>query len=344
MNRALSEPPPADAGLFGLDIDPTEAEIVVVGVPWEPTVSYGRGTSRTPRAIIPASHQLDFFDPFLNRNFAEQVAMAPCEPDWEARNARCIELAKPILAAGGAVTPELAARQAEINRDSAELNRALRRTAGTWLDRGKIVGALGGDHASPLGLILACAERSEGLGILHIDAHHDLREAYEGFVYSHASIMYNALREAPNLGRLVSVGIRDFSAEERDLAQKDERVRTFYNRDLKRALFAGESWAALARKIVEALPRQVYVSFDVDGLDPKLCPHTGTPVPGGLDFDQACFLLEETVASGRRIVGFDLCEAAPNLQDPEDEWDLNVAARLLHKLCAAAWASRQELP
>lgn len=85
------------------------------------------------------------------------------------------------------------------------------------------MGVVGGDHSVPLGLIQAVAGRYPGIGILHVDAHADLREAYEGFTYSHASIMYNALHEAPGVGALVQVGIRDFCDEELEVARADER-------------------------------------------------------------------------------------------------------------------------
>ena len=105
----------------------------------------------------------------------------------------------------------------------------------------------------------------------------------------------------------------------------------------KRAGFAGRPWDDVCSEIVAALPDQVYVSFDVDGLEPRFCPHTGTPVPGGLDFDQALRLLELVANGGRRIVGFDLCEIVPG---PADEtWDLNVGARLLHALAGFASAT-----
>ncbi|MFA5533390.1 MAG: arginase family protein, partial [Mariniphaga sp.] len=80
-------------------------------------------------------------------------------------------------------------------------------------------------------------------------------------------------------------------------------------------------------EIIEKLPEQVYISFDIDGLDPKLCPHTGTPVPGGLDFPEAVYLLKRLTESGRRIIGFDVCETGNN------EWDANVAARIIYKIC-----------
>jgi agmatinase len=198
-----------------------------------------------------------------------------------------------------------------------------------WLGQGKLVGVVGGDHSVPLGAIRAAAERHPGLGVLHFDAHADLREAYEGFRYSHASIMYNVL-QLGGVGRLVQVGVRDFGLDEDALIRAEpERVRTFFDPDLRRRLFDGESWNALAARMVAELPHDVFVSFDIDGLDPALCPHTGTPVLGGLSFAEACAVLRTVAESGRRIVGFDLNEVAP---DPGgSEWDGNVGARVLYK-------------
>ena len=141
-------------------------------------------------------------------------------------------------------------------------------------------GGVGGDHSVPLGLMRVMAERYPGVGVLHIDAHADLRKAYEGFTYSHASIMYNALQEAPGIGALVQVGIRDFCDEELETARADKRVVQFPDHELAAAGFAGETWQQVCNRIVETLPKQVYVSFDIDGLSPGNCPHTGTPVPG----------------------------------------------------------------
>jgi agmatinase len=94
---------------------------------------------------------------------------------------------------------------------------------------------------------------------------------------------------------------------------------------------------------VTALPERVWISFDIDGLDPKYCPHTGTPVPGGLEFQQANFLLSVLVGSGKKIIGFDLNEVAPSLDDPNNEWDANVGARLLYKLSAWTLLSQGKL-
>jgi len=328
--------PDKDAGLFGCSPPPEARKVTVIGVPWEPTASYGRGCSGTPKAIVPASHQLDLFEPFLERDFGEEVALVPLDGNWDEINSRCIRLAEPILERGGRLDDELAGGLEEINRASVELNHALETQANRLLADDQVVGVLGGDHASPLGSIRAHARHFPNMGILHIDAHHDLRQAYEGFEYSHASIMFNVLEQVRFQGPLVSVGIRDFSSDEWRLAQHNPKVITHYDRDLNAQQLSGEPWSETVARILAPLPEQVYVSFDIDGLDPKLCPNTGTPVPGGLQFQQATYLLECIAKSGRRLVGFDLCEVAPG----QNDWDLNVGARILHKLAAVSMYGR----
>jgi agmatinase len=211
----------------------------------------------------------------------------------------------------------------------------VKREADRYLDAGKLVAVVGGDHSVPFGLMRALAERHRGFGILHVDAHCDLRNAYEGFVHSHASIMYNALG-LDSVRRLVQVGVRDVCQEEIDVvAGSGGRVRLLDYRTIARRRFSGESWAAIVEEVVASLPEAIYVSFDVDGLDPALCPGTGTPVPGGLEFEEALFLVDRAVEMGKKIVGFDLCEVSPGTS-PGDPWDANVGARLLYRLSLAA--------
>jgi agmatinase len=190
---------------------------------------------------------------------------------------------------------------------------------------------LGGDHSAPYGAIKAVAERWPGVGILHVDAHADLRQAYMGFRWSHASIFHNVL-ELEGVGRLVGVGYRDVGTREWARIESDvERIKVFSDPVLAHDAARGRPWLETCREIVAALPKHVYVSFDIDGLDPTLCPSTGTPVPGGLSFREATMLLEVLSAS-RQVVGFDLCEVAPG----PTEWDANVGARLLYRLAGCA--------
>jgi agmatinase len=141
----------------------------------------------------------------------------------------------------------------------------------------------------------------------------------------------------------VQLGIRDICEEEiLYTATLGSRVDTHFDRDCARRKLDGVSWGQIAREIISTLPNEVWVSFDIDGLDPRLCPHTGTPVPGGMDFHEANFVLSSLVKSGRRIIGFDLNEVAPDLTNRDDEWDANVGARLLYKLCAWTLASQSK--
>jgi agmatinase len=226
----------------------------------------------------------------------------------------------------------------EVNHACNELNEWVKKESIKLLEKNKIVALLGGDHSTPLGLMQALAEKHQSFGILHIDAHADLREAYEDFEFSHASIMFNAMK-LPQISRLVQVGIRDFCEAEKLLIQSNSRITTFFDRDIKHSLFEGKTWMAICDEIIEALPEKVYLSFDIDGLDPKLCPNTGTPVPGGFELEQAIYLVEKLVISGRTIIGFDLNEVAPG----SDEWDANVAARLLYRLANMCLVSNNVL-
>jgi agmatinase len=345
MSRSVEDFNPSAASvsgtLWGLPFDVESARLVVIPVPWEVTVSYGAGAARGPRAVLEASAQVDLYDSERPDAWRQGIAMAPIPDDLEAASERLREeAAKAIAALSSRKGKPSAAAIRRVNDGCEVMVSRVRREATSLLDRGKLPAVLGGDHSVPLGLMQALGDRGP-FGILHIDAHCDLRNAYEGFLHSHASIMHNALLiEA--VSRLVQVGIRDYSEEEVDAIRKSKgRVKLFDYRSLSKRRFAGEAWAALVEEIVAELPKDVYVSFDIDGLDPALCPGTGTPVPGGLQFEEALYLVERIPASGRRIVGLDLCEVSPGEPERDSEWDANVGARVLYRLCCAALNSVQ---
>jgi agmatinase len=331
---------PADSGVFGLSDPPERCRVRLIPVPFEATTSYGGGTSRGPAAILEASKQVDLFDRETGRPYEAGIFMEPASREIARLNASAKKEAAKVIAAAGVVgkDPRLVRALDAVNRASEKVNDLVHAAAGALLDDGRLVGVVGGDHATPYGLIRAVSERRPGVGVLHIDAHADLRDAYEGFAWSHASIMFNVARRLPGVARIVQVGIRDFCEQEADFAAASKgRVRTHYDADLAADKFGGTTWDALCARIVKDLPREVYVSFDIDGLDPALCPHTGTPVAGGLSFQEANRLLGAVVRSGRRIVGFDLNEVAPGA---DDDWDANVGARVLYKL--VGWALKSE--
>jgi agmatinase len=323
----------AGSNLFGLPFTPDEARVVVVPVPWEVTVSYGGGTLGGPRAVFEASKQVDLYDPYLPDAWKTGVAMEPVPARLAATSRALRGKAERYIARlerGGdpARDPVLRRIQSAINAACAAMVDDVERRTARRLAEGKLVALLGGDHSTPLGFMKALARRHRAYGVLQIDAHADLRDAYEGFTYSHASIMFNALR-IPQIKRLVQAGIRDYCEAEADLIRASKgRVVTWFDRDIKHQLYRGKTVAALHRTIVSKLPDKVYVSFDIDGLDPKLCPNTGTPVPGGFEFEEAVHLVQAVADSGRTIIGLDINEVSPG----RDEWDANVGARLLFRL------------
>ena len=322
---------------FGFPFTEDDARLVLVSVPWDVTVSYGCGTAFAPDAIIEASTQLDFCDPIAMDVWQRGIATAPVDYSIQDLSHRLRPDAEKIirhLEGGGdmsGVTGELMQRRMKrIDEGCRKMNDAVYAQTSALLDRGKAVGLVGGDHSVSYGFIRALGERVPQFGILHIDAHCDLRNAYEGFKYSHASVMYNVLRDVPQVTKIVQTGVRDFCRSEYDLAQSSPRVEMFDDLTLARNRFDGMSWSEQCRRIVERLPEQVYVSFDIDGLSMELCPHTGTPVPGGLSFNEAVHLVDAVVASGRRIAGFDMVEVVPSV---DDRTDAVVGARILWKLC-----------
>ena len=325
------------SGIYGLPHTEDDARVVVVPVPFDATTSYRRGAAGGPAAVLRASRQVDLYDREVGRPYEAGIYLQPEATLLAALNEDGRAAADPILAAGGAEDGNAEHQHllTRVNGISEAVNKWVYDATARLLDKGKMAVILGGDHAVPFGAIQAYAERHPGLGVLHIDAHADLRDAYEGFTYSHASVMHNVATRIPAVGRLVQVGIRDFSEDEARFAEASGgRIQTFYDVDLARGRFEGEPFARQVERIVAALPQEVYVSFDIDGLDPAFCPHTGTPVPGGLHFHEASYLVGAVVRSGRRIVGVDLNEVAPGPDG--DDWDGNVGARLLYKLIG--WA------
>jgi len=324
-------------GMFGLPFSLEECETVLIPVPWEVTVSYGGGTADGPEAILEASYQVDLYDPLVKDAWKKGIAMDEMNADVRSKSDALRSKAESYmeaLATGEKESdPKLKAVSESIKQECLWLNDWVKNRVLHFMNQGKYVGLLGGDHSTPLGMMQALSEKYESFAVLQIDAHADLRNAYEGFEFSHASIMFNALK-IKQVEKLVQVGIRDYCEEELNLINDSQgRVKTFFDRDIKYAQFNGDSWDRICNRIVNELPQNIYLSFDIDGLDPKLCPNTGTPVAGGFETEQVLFLLEKIVNSGRKIIAFDLNEVSPA---ENNDWDANVAARLLYRIANMA--------
>ena len=321
--------------IFGLPTNEEDARLIIVPVPWEVTVSYLAGTARAPEAICKASLQVDLFDPDVPEGWKQGYFMRSVDrkvlmkSDYLRKEA---ELYIDYISRGEDVSANqfMSKTLKEVNAGGEYLNTWVYEQTKALLDKGKLVAILGGDHSTPLGYMKAIAQTHPEFGVLQIDAHCDLREAYEGFNYSHASIMLNALNEIPQISKLVQVGIRDYSNGEFDyIRESKERVITYFDKNIKNRQYEGDSWKQIAEEIVSKLPQKVYISFDIDGLDRKLCPHTGTPVPGGFETEEVYYIFRKVMESGRQIIGFDLVEVGIS----DSDWNANVGARVLFKLC-----------
>ena len=327
--------------IFGLPTSEEDARLIIVPVPWEVTVSYGSGTARAPEAIFKASLQVDLFDADVPEGWKQGYFMRSIDrkllmkSDYLRKEA---ELYIDYISKGDDVSANqfMSKTLRDVNEGGIFLNTWVYDQTKVLLEKGKLVGILGGDHSVPLGFMKAIGENNGDFGVLQIDAHCDLREAYETFNYSHASVMYNALNEIPQISKLIQVGVRDYSGDEWEyIKNSDYRVITYFDKEIKNRQFEGDSWKHIAEEIVSKLPQKVYISFDIDGLDRKLCPHTGTPVPGGFETEEVFYIFRKVIESGRKIIGFDLCEVGIS----ESDWNSNVGARVLFKLCNLLLAS-----
>lgn len=333
-----------DSGIYSLPFSVNEAEVVLLPVPWDVTTSYRDGTNKAPEAILWASKQVDLYYSGYKNAWKMGIAMDDIPLEWVDLNKHYRKKAQEVISKleeGVSIDDsDLQKLRKEINDQCNELVDYVCNESTSLLKNGKLVGVLGGDHSTPLGLIKALSHVHSDFGILQIDAHADLRVEYEGFEHSHASIMHNALKQE-SVSKLVQVGLRDVCDQEMEAVfNSNNRIIAFFDEQIKSKEFNGVTWDSICNDIVNELPQKVYISFDIDGLTPDLCPNTGTPVPGGLTFEQATYLLKQVVKSGRTIIGFDLCEVGIS----ETDWDTNVGARLLYHLCNLTGASNGRMP
>lgn len=322
-----------NANIFGLPFTVDEADVVIIPVPWDVTVSNTEGTSGGPDNIFRQSAQIDLYDEFVPEPWKAGIAMQKNSERMIRRNESLRPMAEKYIQwleqnESKDDHPGFNEIREEINRACEELCEQIKSRSLCCLEQNKLTVIIGGDHSTPLGLIMALAEKNKGFGLLQIDAHADLRPAYQGFTHSHASAIYNAMK-LPQISRFVQVGLRDFCSQELQIIEQNpERMKPFFARDINRRLFEGDNWKNICKDIVSELPDKVYISFDIDGLEPAYCPGTGTPVPGGLSYSQALYLFEQIALSGKTIIGFDLVETGNR------QLDGIIACRILYKTIA----------
>lgn len=290
--------------IFGLNIDKSDASLILLPVSWEATASYHKGTAYAYRSILEASYFIDLYQSYFKDTYKAGIFMDRSVKDFPTPKDTSPETINPI---------------------SETINEYVYKYSKSILDSNRFIGLIGGEHSIPYGLIKALTETySDSFSVLHIDAHHDLRSSYEGYKFSHASIMYNILNDFPAIN-IVSYGVRDFSQAEYKLASSSSRISTFYD---SFDSYNKEDFLSNIDKILHLLKDKVYISFDIDGLEPSYCPSTGTPVPGGIPFSHAKYLLS-CIGHSKTVIGFDLCEVGVS----SNLFDENTAARILYELC-----------
>ncbi len=322
------------ANIFGLPFNTDEADLIILPVPWDVTASCKPGASKAPESIIKSSPQTNLYNTLCPEAWKAGIATEKIPEQILYLNKKLTPAAiryRNFIQQGGDVSrnPKMLQIRNNINQASAYVADHIESLSKKYLAEGKYVGLLGGDHSTPIGLIKALSEKHNEFGILQIDAHGDLCKSFEGLEQSHASITFNIL-PLNAIKKIVQVGVREFSHQESQrMKDNAERIKVFFDHEIKKSLFEGETWKSICKRITTDLPEKVYITFDIDGLEPANCPSTGTPVPGGLSFDQAIYLLDQLVKNKHTVIGFDLVEVTPG---SNNDLDTIIAARILFRL------------
>ncbi len=266
----------------------------ILPIPYDLTTSYQPGARRGPLAILEASTHLETFDEELGRETWEEVGIETLAP----------------------VVPDTSGPEGTLRR--------IERVAREAVAGGRFLVGLGGEHSVTLPLVRAARARHPGLGVLQLDAHADLRASFEGSPHNHACVMHRLLDDGVPLAQ---VGVRSLTAEERDLIQERSLCTVFASEAVVAPV---EAWIG---RVLTALPEEVYVTVDLDALDPSVMPATGTPEPGGLDWYRTLAILRE-VTRARRVVGFDVVELAPIPGNVAPDF---LAAKLVYRLLGYAF-------
>lgn len=330
---------------FGVKTSFKEADLILIPVPWEVTASYGSGASQGPELIRKASSQLDFFNPLFQDSYNHKIHFEKEDPLIKSLNKKAMSWAKGIQknwTENKVLNQKEKTLSKKVNQASQSLLDWIYNKALDVFQAGKIPAIVGGDHSVSESFIGLIGEKTNGeYGILHIDAHADLRKAYQGFQHSHASVMYNVINSSPAPKKLVQVGVRDLCEQEYKEIINHSRIKCYFDKDISSRLFSGENWHEICQEIIQFLPEKVYVSLDVDGLSWNYAPGTGTPVPGGLSFNQVIYLLSEIKKQNKKLITFDVVETAGKSQEGSfREWNGNVSSRLIYHLAGLVLSER----
>ncbi len=323
---AEQKPTDPNTGLFSSSTHfHSDVKYVVLPLKWDATTSYHSGASNAPEAIIHASHQLEDYHHYwggfcsdyiyFDKDFLKEIGKL---------NAQCKEIVNRYRLRASSGDLE------KVNALCSDYNRRVEERYDFWFKKGVKVLGLGGDHGSSYPLMArVLSKQVKQTTVIHIDAHFDLRESYEGFTFSHASVLKNIYKLNLEHLKFLHLGMRDFCQAEHQCARSNKSSIFYLDEQIKEHEFCGGSWDELCEKFLDFSSEHIYITLDIDGMSPLLSPGTGTPVPGGLDFQKLIYLLKK-LSKNKQLVGFDLVEVAP--RDGDLEWNANVGARVLQQL------------
>ncbi len=318
--------------LFGLPYSIEKASLIVVGVPWEVTVTYKSGTSETPEHVLLASNQIDLFHPELGTPWKAGIAWDNSLFFLKKHSQNYSPIARQyfeVLERTGAnpnKSSELQNVAKNLDVASNMMISKVEEVIQKHLTNSKIIGLVGGEHTISLGAVRAFASQKP-VSILHFDAHADMRPTYAGMEFTHASVMHH-ISNLDNVNSITSVGIRNMSPAEFEIMSNQNNSFLFTSNKIWEQIFKGEPWDKIADEIISTIESDfVYITFDIDVLEPSLCPSTGTPVPGGLTYAQSVYLIKKLVQQGKRIVGFDIVEGGNKLP-----FEVDLIVNLLFEL------------
>ena len=300
--------------------------VYIYPVPWDVTTTFGSGTHAGPNQIQSIWHQLDHSHPFHE---------SPISVSFLLPNQHIIDLQSQFKDKSCQIIQKLNQGESLTKKDQLDLSKINQACKASFdyvyddtlaLIKKKDPFILcGGEHGVGLGYVKALGHAFDSFSVLQIDAHMDCRISYFGYDYSHASVITH-YASMPHVNTITQVGIRDYDQQERLFQEQHQTpFHLFLDYDIHRNLMMGDAFYTVVMKIINTLSSRVFISLDVDGLAPYLCPNTGTPVPGGLSYNQLVFLFEE-LAKQKQIVGAELVEVSDT---KNSVWNANVGARLL---------------
>jgi len=322
------------SNVFNIKSSYKQSNAIILPILIDITTSYLKGTSNGPINILQDSYQIELFDlnigcPFKNGIFMENIPINIIKLNKEANRIinkinkykiknikipfKYINYINNIININNFFIYKWGIQNLEIKKNPI---------------------ILGGEHGVAFGIIKACIEKYNNniITILHIDAHSDLRNTYQGFQNSHASIIYNILYKIKNPTKILQVAIREISFIEYQENYLNININTFFDKTLNKYIING-NFKFIINKIINNTSKFLYLSFDIDGIDSIYCPNTGTPSPGILSFNHVIFLIKQ-ISNNKYIIGIDICE------NSNKKFDSIISSKFLYKIIGLSLISK----